>query len=90
MYRTSKSYLFSFDMNEISERKIPFDKSLEKEYSKETLDLAVHFYERYCYEMKRIMDSFGLEQEEEVILGRPVQWNFLLRSDKERSAKHLK
>ena len=77
-------------MNEIQERKIPFDKSMEMEYKTDNLDVAVNIYQNYCYEMKRLMNSFDLDQEEEVILGRPLIWNPLLRSDKERSAKYLR
>ena len=82
LYRGCKSYLFTWDMEEEEKRRIPLDKSLEVEGFHECIEEARRVYEQYGVDMKQLMAQFSLATEEEVILGRAVEWHPLLKGDR--------
>ena len=89
LYRTCKSFLFTYDLDEADKRKIPFDKSLDLDISEDLKKDAENVYKHYIIEMRRLMNQFSLRQEEEVILGRAVSWHPLLNTDRDKSSQYL-
>ena len=90
LYRTCKSFLFTYDLDEAVDRKIPFDKSLDLHASEDLVEDARKVYKHYIVEMRRLMNQFALRQEEEVVLGRAVAWHPLLDSDRFKASQYLR
>ena len=90
LYRNCKSFLFGFDLKERLQRKIPFDSSLKMNLPETTLNEAGNLYKHYIVAMRKLMNQFALNEEEEVILGRPVLWHKLLASDRDKASTYLK
>ena len=89
LYRHCKSFLFTYDLDEIEKRKIPLDISLDTNVSPEILAKSEEVYKLYIVEMRKLMNQFSLKQEEEVWLGRALVWQSLLSSSHERSSQFL-
>ena len=89
LYRSCKSFLFAYDLEEALNRKIPFDQAMALEISPAIIKKAEEVYSYYIIQMRRLMNQFSLQQEEEVLLGRAVVWHKLLNSDRDKASQQL-
>ena len=55
-----------------------------------TVTEAGNLYKQYIVAMRKLMNQFALNEEEEVILGRPVLWHKLLASDRDKASTYLR